>query len=101
MTPTIKAGSTLRIRLQCDETEWAAIWPWDAARAQARQGGQAFDLAVSANPDLREIWISGDTTGWPARLYAIDLRLTHGPQHTYVPPVGTLAVRITTAATKG
>lgn len=101
MTPTWKRGSTVQILLdQFTDEEWAAVYPWTAARSEARYPGGAQALAVTANPTARTILLSADTADWPLRLMKADLLIERDGRDEYVPAANFFEFQITKPATE-
>ena len=101
MTPTWKRGSTVQILLdQFTDDEWAAVYPWTAARSEARYPGGTQTLSVSVNPTARTILLSADTASWPLRLMKADLLIERDGRDEYVPAANFFEFQITQPATE-
>lgn len=101
MTPTWKRGSTVQILLdQFTDDEWAAIYPWDAARCEAYYPGWTSALDVEVDPAARTIMLSAVTTDWPIRLLKADLLITRDGRDDYVPSAGFFQFMIIQPATE-
>lgn len=101
MTPTIKRGETLRILLdQFTEEEWAALYPWDNAAADAQQAGIVHAMTVVPDPATRTILLTADTAAWQPRLAQIDLRILRDGRTVYLPPSEYFSLLVTKPATE-
>lgn len=102
MATTIKRGLTLRAKIQLEEDEWAALWPWTSIAADARRDrtAQAHAMAVSWNEAERAIWLQADTSLWPTGQMQFDVRVVRGGSVVYLPPTTFLAVEVIHPATE-
>ena len=101
MTPTWKRGSTVQILLdQFTDEEWAAVYPWTAARSEARYPGGTQSLAVTVDEEARTILLSAGTEGWPVRLMKADLLIERDGRSDYLPSANFFEFQITQPATE-
>lgn len=94
MTATFKRGSTFTALLEFDVDEWAAIWPWDSASADAKQGSMIHDLTITPTPASRRVTLTASTATWALRPAQIDMRAVRNGQVIYLPPSANLVVNI-------
>lgn len=101
MTPTWKRGSTVQILLdQFTDEEWAAVYPWTAARSEARYPGGSQALTVTVDDEAQTILLSADTADWPLRLMKADLLIERAGVSSYVPAVNSFEFQITQPQTE-
>lgn len=106
---THKIGSTVRFLLKFDDEKWAALYPYDSVKAEAKptkalsNGVSEYEMNITVDVASKTIIVSADTQTWALEkaTYRFDLRFEKNGEYIFIPAEGGYEFRLSPPITDG